>query len=54
MVEQILLERVRVLSHDLSAAPQLFSYCYGLQAVEMDTSRIEDFRAPRKTPISQG
>ena len=43
MVQQILLERVRVLSHDLSAAPQLFSYCYGLQAVEMDTSRIEDF-----------
>jgi hypothetical protein len=43
MVEQILLERVRVLSHDLTSAARLFSYCYGLQAVEMDTSRIEDF-----------
>ena len=43
MVQQTLLERVRVLSHALIEAPRLFSYCYTLQAVEMDTSRIEDF-----------
>lgn len=43
MVQQTLLERVRVLSHSLIEAPRLFSYCYTLQAVEMDTSLIEDF-----------
>ena len=35
MLEINLLERVRLLSHQLESAEQLFQNCYALQAVEM-------------------
>ena len=44
MLEINLLERVRLLSHQLESAEQLFQNCYALQAVEIDTSAITSFR----------
>lgn len=43
MLEINLLERVRLLSHQLESADRLFQYCYALQAVEIDTSAITSF-----------
>ena len=44
MLEINLLERVRLLSHQLGSAERLFQNCYALQAVEIDTAAITSFR----------